>query len=233
MADKRLDFYQIYYKDGQESELYPFAIPFRNEVLTHYFENSIIARIVPETKSELVSICSWMLRKKRGQSSTEILLKRQGMYELTEERILQSDYDIAVLTPRSPTHKPLAMARNWHGQAWVQAFDVLKRFLHTNKLCKVPDELTNTIYENHFIAKGEIYRQYVSECLIPVIQFIESEGGVFLENSGYLEKCRFDQQKIKEYQRVSGRVDWPIAPFILERLFSIWIEYRKYKVIPL
>jgi len=37
---KTLEFYQIYFEDGQLKHLYPFAIPYKNTDLTLYFENS-------------------------------------------------------------------------------------------------------------------------------------------------------------------------------------------------
>lgn len=231
--EKTLEFYQIFYKDEQKDELYPFAIPYRNERFTPYFENSIISELVPKAKADLVSICSWRLRAKRGDSSTMVILKRSGLEPLTHENIVSPDYDIAVLTPRSPTHKPLAMAVNWHGQAWVNGFAKLKSFLYDKRICKVPAELSNTIYENHFCAKREIYCDYVGQCLDPVLSFMRSEGGVFDADSGYLQKKRNDPEAIKDYQRVSGRQDWSIAPFLLERLFSIWIEYKHFKIINL
>lgn len=229
-----LEFYQIFYKDEQKEQLYPFAIPFRNERLTPYFENSVIAELVPKTQADFVSICSWRLKQKRASSSTEIILRRAGTFELTHESIIANlGFDIAILTPHNSTHKPLAMARNWHGKAWIDAFTSLKIYLHGHHICKVPDELTNTIYENHFIAKRKIYSDYVSQCLNPVLQFIKSEGGVFDADSGYLQKKIRDQEAVSDYQKVSGRTDWPIAPFILERLFSIWIENKGFKIINL
>lgn len=232
MAGKSLGFFQIYYKDEQLKSLYDFAIPHYNPTLTPYFENSVIKALVPKAQADLVAVCSWRLRSKRGDSSTEGILKRAGHFELTHEHIVTSDFDIAVLTPRSASHKPLAMAANWHGKAWVDAFRALKIFLHGHKLCKVPDELTNTIYENHFCAKREIYSDYVSQCLVPVLDYVGKEE-VFSADSGYLQKKRNDQEAIRDYQKVSGRSDWPIAPFILERLFSIWIEGKGFKIINL
>jgi hypothetical protein len=228
-----LEFYQIFYKDEQKEQLYPFAIPFRNERLTPYFENSVIIELVPKTQGDLVSVCSWKLKEKRASSSTEIILKRAGTFELTHESIItNSGFDIAILTPHNSSHQPLGMAIKWHGKAWVDAFLALKIYLHGHHICKVPDELTHTIYENHFIAKREIYCDYVSQCLIPVIEFIRKEE-VFSRDSGYITKKKNDPQAIADYQKVSGRTDWPIAPFILERLFSIWIEYRKFKIVNL
>jgi hypothetical protein len=233
MARKTLVFFQIYYKEEQKEFLYPFSVPYKNETLSPYFENAIIAKVIPYTVDvDYIGVASWRLRQKRNDGSTQIILKRQGTFELTHDSITLSDFDVAILTPRSPTHKPLAMAVNWHGKAWVDAFAVLKRFLHDNKLCKVPNKLTNTIYENHFITKREIYCDYVSQCLKPVLEFISKEE-IFNVDSGYLAKKRNDPEAIADYQRVSGRTDWSIAPFILERLFSIWIEYKRFNVINL
>lgn len=224
-----LDFYQILYDESQRSELYPFAKPYFSVGITPYFENAFIAGLVPMSTAEYISVCSWRLRKKRGDAVYHLggLTKD----ELTADKILTADFDVAILTPHSPSHKPLAMAVNWHGQAWVTAFAILKDFLRNNLGIKVPDELRYAIYENHFIAKGEIYRQYVSTCLIPVIGFMENEG-VFETDSGYLSKKK-DQTEIKKVQKALKRNDWPIAPFILERLFSIYINDKGYKVINL
>lgn len=237
---RTLTFFQIYYREEQTKELYDFATPYFNENLTSYFENSVVRDLVPLCSADLISVCSWRLRRKRGDSSTAIILQRAGILELTEERITNIDYDIAILTPRSPAHKPLAMARNWHNikggeftGAWDNAFLVLKKFLASDLGIKVPDELSNTIYENHFITTKEIYHNYVSQCLDPVLQFMRSKGGVFEADSGYIDKKRNDPQAVKDYQSVSGRHDWPIAPFLLERLFSIWIEGKGYKIINL
>lgn len=229
---RSLDFIQIIYKDEQKEYCYPFSRVFFNKHLTSFFENSIIEELVPKCDTDLIGICSWRLREKRGSGPSEIILKRQGTFELTRENITEKEYDVAILTPHSSTHKPLTMASNWHGKAWDDAFMSLKAFLHSNKLCKVPDELTNTIYENHFITTREIYHKYVSDCLKPVIEFMRKEE-VFNADSGYIQKKKREPQAIADYQRVSGRTDWPIAPFILERLFSIWIDNKNLKVINL
>lgn len=222
-----LDFYQIYFKDEQISKLYPFAIPYKNETITDYFENDCIINLVPNSQADLIGVCSWRLAQKRGDSTTPMILK--GDLTLTEEKILSHEFDIAVLTPRSPRHQMLFMASQWHGKAWDKAFNVFKfDFLPTIGI-KLKHELTKAVYENHFIAKGGIYKEYVSGCLIPAIAFMD-RNEIFKTDSGYVRKKR-DPKEVKAYQEATGRIDWPIAPFILERLFSIWIEGKGFKVI--
>jgi len=224
-----LAFYQIYFKDEQKEKLYPFAIPYKNEVLTDYFENAIISDLVPNTDADLISVCSWRLAQKRGESTTPQILKHDTT--LSEEKILSHEFDIAVLTPRSPRHQPLYMASQWHGKAWDEAFDVFKRgFLYPRNI-KLKHEISKAIYENHFIAKKEIYHEYAKDWLREAIAFMDGEP-IFKTDSGYVRKKR-DHKEIEAYQKKSGRQDWPIAVFILERLFSIYIEGKGFKIIDL
>jgi hypothetical protein len=219
-----IDFYQILYHENQRQELYPFAKPYFSVGLTPYFENSFIAGLVPTCSSDYISVCSWRLRRKRGDAVH--YLGGIGKDELTLEKIEAADFDVAILTPHSPSHKPLVMAANWHGKAWTDAYEAFKPFLA--KFGKIPQELTNAIYENHFIAKREIYQDYVKNWLIPAIEFMDYKD-VFFQDSNYLPKKK-DQSEIMRVQWLLNRKDWPITPFILERLFSFYIEGKGFKV---
>ena len=99
----------------------------------------------------------------------------------------------------------------------------------------MPVELNYPIYENHFIARGEIYRDYVRTCLIPVIDFMETQGNIFTQDAGYRARKEMtgDIEAIIEYEKATGRKDWMIGVFLLERLFSIWINERGFNVINL
>lgn len=224
---KTLDFIQIIYKEQQREKCYPWTQKYFNYELTDYFENSVIAKIVPTLNADYISVCSWRLAQKRGDT----IINLNGDLSLTEEKILSHDFDIAVLTPRSPRHQPLAMASEWHGKAWDEAFSVFKAEFLPSVGITCPDELSKAIYENHFIAKKEIYHDYC-RTLSLAIEFMRSRPSVFLVDSGYIHKKR-DAEEIIAYQTKSGRKDWPIAPFILERLFSIYIEGKPYKIINL
>jgi len=234
MDGKSLDFYQVIFKEEQRGHCYPFAKVYFNELFTDNFENDIIARLVPQSKADYISVCSWRLRQKRNDASTPKVLNHK--LELSEEKILSEDFDVAILTPRRNGFRPLDMAANWHGNAWVDAFNFFNAGFLKPMGLKVPDiskgdDRKHTIHENHFIAFGHIYRAYVSECLAPALEFCNEEE-IFQMDSGYVNKKR-DAQEVKEYQQKSGRTDWPIKPFILERLFSIWINDKNFKVINL
>lgn len=227
-----LDFWQIIYEEEQRKHCYPFSNVYYNHTCTPYFENSVIERLIPTSNAYYIGVVSWRLRQKRGEGWTPIILKNE---DLTEEKILNNDFDIAILCPVAASHDTMVMSENWHGKAWVDAVDELREFI------SIPDSITgNIIYGNHFIARREIYQHYVSECLGPAISFMEGKE-VFRAASGYREKKvrGTDQQRAqteKELERLLqpwGMSDYPISVFVLERLFRFWIEGKNFRIINL
>lgn len=223
-----VDLYQIYYDRTQSQELYNFSKPVFSAGLTPYFENQFIAALVPQSQADYISVCSWRLRKKRAGASH--YLGGFNNDEFTLEKIQEAmPFDVAVLTPHSPSHQPLAMAVNWHGKSWCDALQAFKPFL--SNFGPVPDELRHSIYENHFIARREVYQDYVQNWLVPAIEFI-GENSVFFADSNYTQKKR-DNEEIQRVHRLLKANDWPILPFILERLFAFYINDKNLNVIKL
>lgn len=226
-----IDFYQIVYKTEQVSEVYDFAQVYISDSITAFFENSIISGLVPLSEADYIGVCSWRLRKKRLDGWTPLLCGFAGRPDdLSQEKILAQDADIMVLTPRTPRHQMLTNAARWHGgaqhnYAWENAIKELKRFI------RVPEEVKTAIYENHFIARKSIYHEYVSDCLLPVMDFMR-DNPVFYQDAGYADKkARTEPGEVERYRKETGRQDYPIAPFILERLFSIWINDKQFKIV--
>ena len=227
---KTIDFWQIYYEESQLEYRYSYAKSYYNSELTPFFENSIIEKLVPTSRAAYISVCSWRLREKRQQGWTPIIL---GNQELTLEKIEQNDFDIAILCPMDMEHKTMECSSHWHGVAWDDAISALRGFM------PIPDELNgNAIYQNHFIARREIYQSYVSECLTPVIRFMRDKE-IFFRPSGYIHKKRDQKEiertlaKLNEWEEGRVFTDWPICVFVLERLFRIWIDKKNYKIINL
>jgi hypothetical protein len=169
---RTLQFLQILYSADQVDQMYPFSVPFYNDELTEFFENDVISRVIPALSCDLLSVCSWRLKAKRQDS-----IRTKG--ELTEEVLRTLDYDVAILTPRSNNHRPLEAAKTWHYPHWTPAIERLR------DLIKIPQEVTHTIYENHFVADRDLYQDYVSRYLRPAIAFMKENQDVFRAPSGY------------------------------------------------
>lgn len=235
MIKKTIDFFQIYYKEDHLAKLYSFAKPVYNQTLTSYFENSVIASLVPTSSADLISVASWRLKQKRKAISSNRILKTVGGTELTLERILSNEFDVAILTPRASEHKMLSMASHWHGKVWTDSFMLLSSFLHDDLGIEIPEELAHPIYGNHFVATKHIYHNYVQSCLIPTINFMKNSEDIFIQSAGYraIKESSGDFAAIADYEVASGRQDWPIGVFLLERLFSLWINNKGFYVINL
>jgi len=217
MADK-LNFTQIVYAEDQRQHCYPFATVYKNEKCTPFFENSVIADIVPQSDAEYTAICSWRLSRKRGDifivSGRELKVDTEG-------------YDVAILTPRKHTDIRTKFL-HWHKtEAAEIALREFEKFMH------FPDEVERSIYENHFIARTDIYKDYVETCLKPAIKFME-EMPIFMSPAGYINRKRgADHEHAMKLLATWGMTDYPIAPFILERLFSIYCNGKGFKIINL
>jgi hypothetical protein len=216
-----LDFIQIIYDEDQRQHCYPFATVYKNEKCTPFFENDVIADRVSSCTGDLVGVVSWRLRQKRGD------MFRLADKSLSHERIMEQDFDVAILTPRG--HKDiLTKILHWHPQT-----ETLAAIYALRKIIDFPETVDHSIYENHFIARREIYQEYVETCLKPAMEFMKDKP-VFFADAGYINR-KTGKEKEQAMALLSswGRTDYPLAPFILERLFSIWITGKGFKVIEL
>lgn len=214
------ELYQIYYDDSQIKSLYPFAIPFENKELTIFFENSVLSKLVMSTTAKNVSVCSWRLREK-----FRWYIGRPR--EITEE-LLNSDYDVMSFTKNTQHHQMLAAADKWH-----PGFrDSMKKIGGAIGI-KIPNEVKIPIYQNHFSAKREIYQDYVRNYLNPAMKVMKEDNEInklAMTNSKYSELDKSSPEKLDRLERLIGVRFYPLAPFLLERLFSIYIHNQRIQV---
>jgi hypothetical protein len=216
VADEVSELYQIYFEDVQLKELYPFSIPYKN-TLDIFFENSVIARLVPETKADKIGVCSWRLREKQRYYI--------GRPRPITEEVINGDYEVLSFTKNTKYHKMLANAAQNHAH-FQPCFNKILSALGVN----CPGEIKNPIYQNHFCARSEIYRYYVGRYLSNAMELITNDpviNEMAMRDSNYthLNKCSAEHLKDK-----IGVSYYPMVPFLLERLFSVFVQNEKIKV---
>lgn len=212
------DFFQIFYKEEQRSKLYPFAIPYFNEGLTIFFECSVIAKLVTESKAEKICVASYKLAEKMG--------RRVGLRVPLTLEALNSDYEVLSLTRNSHKHQMLAMANAWHPQ-FIKTITTLWQKLGY----KIPGEAKNPIYNNFFSANREIYLDYVVNFLIPAMELTERDDemrNLMTQESNYGQLNR--QADMKSVKAKLNLDFYPLSPFILERCAPLWFDMHKIKV---
>lgn len=211
---------QIYYKDEQKAACYPFSELYFNDSLTIFFENTPISKLVMETKAEKVGVCSWKLREKMR---TNVCRPR----ELTED-VINTDYEVLSFTCNTKYHKMLAAAEIWH-KGFRPALE---------KVCesigqKCPGEVRSPIYQNAFMARTEIYQDYVKNWLNPAMEAMTNDpelNAMVKTDSNYSNLNKRDAASPERLQELIGMPFYPLAPFILERLFSIYVHNKRINV---
>ena len=207
--------YQIYYDEKQRSKLIPYSIPYYNEGLTIFFENDCIVKLVKDCTSEKVGVVSWKLSDKMRKHHLEGLMVKKD-----------SDYQVLSLTRNSSRHSMLAMANAWHPH-----FKSTIELLWGKLGYKMPGEAKQPIYQNHFLAKTEIYKRYVNEFLSPAIDLIEKDEELhekMIQPSGYGKLNRHaDMRSVKAKL---GMDDYPLCTFILERCPSLFMTMHRIQV---
>ena len=216
-----ISFNQIYYEENQKVHLFPFAIPYYNETLTPFFENTIIVDKVLTTEADKIAVCSWSLKHKM---SMRIPPRRE-----LNEAVLQEDFDIMSFSKNAPDHDMLGALEAWHfGSSLVLKLIFEKLGIRMHKKPKFP------IYQNAFCAKTEIYKEYVTDFLIPAMNLMTNDEEVrelCWKDSGYTRtilNVRVDMERVKNFL---GTDYVPLHPFLLERCFSLWIDNKNLNVV--
>lgn len=207
-------FYQIWYKDDHIKHLYPFAIPYKNEGLTIFFENSILAPLVMNCKTESVSVCSWRLHQ-----------KTRNIFPVTKAA-LESNYEVMAFRIVSKKHTMIAAMKEWHKDA-VVALDLLWGKLGYKR----PGEARHPIYMNHYAARTDIYQDYVKNFLIPAMELItkdEELNEIMLRPSGYGKLSKGSD--LRSVQSKLGMSDYPLCPFVLERCPSLFFQLKDIRI---
>jgi hypothetical protein len=215
-----IEFYQVVYDDSQRKECYPFAKIHFNKTLTPYFENSVISELVSATKADSIAVCSWKLKQKLRWYIGK-------PREITQE-LLESDYDVMSFTKNTKAHGMLAFANTSHNGFMVAFKKVVEGI---GKKC--PGEVKKPIYQNHFSAKREIYQVYVKEYLNPAMEIMKNDPEInklVMTDSNYSTLTSKRPEHLKEIEQKLGMPFYPLAPFLLERLFSVYVQNEKINV---
>lgn len=216
-------FYQIYFKEEQKQNMWPFSIPYFNDELTIFFENAVIQKLVTETKADKIAVCSWKLKDKLQWN----LATPRRPNEITEE-VINREYDVLPFTRNSKHHQMLAAANGWHPgfkEAMTRIVEGIGKLM--------PSEVKIPIYQNAFSAKREIYQDYVTDYLTPAMELIKNDPEIYkiaTVDSHYTKLMREDCASAEYLQEKIGFPYYPLSTFLLERLFSIYVHNKKVNV---
>lgn len=211
---------QIIYDERQRASCLPIAKVYYNETLTIFFENEVIRELVSTSQADKIAVCSWKLKEK--------LKWYIGRPRPITQELLESEYDIMSFTKNSKHHQMLYAADKWH-PGFKATFSKILSAIGKN----FPSEVKIPIYQNHFSSKREIYQDYVNTYLIPAMEVMKNDAEInklVMVDSNYAQLDRTPQSKLKNLKEKIGIDYYPLAPFLLERLFSVYVHNNKLNV---
>jgi hypothetical protein len=198
--------------------------PYLNQGLTPHFENSVIVDLYRDEQlfgDDLWGgVLSWAFRRKNP-------VARRADMALAVAQL--KEYPVVSFYPhfarRGPVHNMFGV--RIHGPGFA---DLCREVFKAVGLPFPGKHIapSRVVYNNAFLADFEIYSHYIEDALIPAMAYLDAHPERFMIDSGYHKKTRADiRARLEKYLGVPF---YPMHPFILERLFSTWLQANKVPV---
>jgi hypothetical protein len=217
----KTEIYQIYYDMGQKKSLMKGDfINYLNENVTINFENDLIKNLIPQTNNDTEWVGLFSVKTKNKVKGFSY--KKLAYYC---EKYNTSDVDIISYNPQNwwwPRQRKPNSLRKSHVSI-IRAFNnlifhLIKQKIIPNKQYCVGKQ--NFIYSNFFMARREVYLDYINKLLIPAIELCEKHPKI-------RKQCNRPAGNYKvapSFYKTTGLNFVPKNTFILERLINIYIE---------
>jgi hypothetical protein len=230
MGDGGIKAYQIYYDESQKDSLMDGFISHFNEKATVNLESGIICDLVNQgecSNCDWFGVFSWKVRDK---------IKGFDFERLNDVTAKSGEYDVLAANPRNCMPEILPTGpyniRELHVEIWPP-MDMLLRKLQQASIIPTKKrgymwKKKNYIYCNFFLAKKDIYLDYVESLLKPAIDLFQTDGelnklGMKAPNTQY-------DNPPQRFVDHTGLTQYPHIPFVLERLINVYVEAKSIKV---
>lgn len=205
---------QVFYDATSEQALAAEFCPLENKHLSSFFEADVVRAAIGggwHAGADFVGIFSWRFRRKIPLSGSDVIAR------LTTAPTHDVYSFFGALDP-GPVWR---LAERKHPGILAAAELLFERLGLGAETAAVE---TAPIYQNHFIARADLYERFVAEWLGPALDTMadpddDEMQAALLVDSGY----RDARHEPGELERLYGVRYLPLHPFIAERLFSTWL----------
>ena len=204
--------HQIYFDDESKKNLMKDAKPIFSGSLHPSFENFIIAAIGPTINDDRFGILSHRFKQKHPA-------KRYNVESIMEKA---AEHDVVSFFPKFKQRDMVAFMSN---NMKVDFRSIMKRLLRGTGY-EIPEQTKFIVYQNAFVAKREIYHDYIEKVLKPA-----------MNNARLIQDDLFKETRYKGNpdalltlnQRWNKKLKtYPVWPFAFELLFSIYLSNHDY-----
>lgn len=201
--------YQLYYNSDTRARIDPLATPVDTSgVVTPYFESHWIATL-PIPAEGMMGVFSPQFRRKTRMPLTRFIIRAKNR-----------KCDIAY------PFMGVFQANTWmqgagaHPQFWKKASLILAE-VNLEHIMRME---TADIYCNYFLMRVDLWHEFRSEWLLPVMQAMDKHSNVIDQPCSYRSSSGHSLLDIK---RATGFNFYTYRPFICERLISSFAQVKK------
>lgn len=225
---KALEAYQIHFDQKSKSNCFPEWRHYDNSSkLTECFENTVIAELIESgahLDSEYFAVFSHDIArhvhfKEWISDSEKLAFNPDNLLKVVE---LNPQVDVFAFEKRRKNQNFIRQAEHYH-PGFVRLITTIIQ--EVGFMDQVPKKIDHIILFNHFVARSEMYEQYVTELLNPAMEVMKGMDELW-QDSGYIKPM---PEVLKDrFFRAFGKPYFPYHPFLLERLPSLFVQ--KYKL---
>ena len=217
-----VNIHQIYFNEKSRKNCFDEWTKYNNtNKLTVNFENEVIVDLYNQGEVEKADYFGVFSHDAKSH-----IHFKEGNYvfnPVNVQKVVEENPDINVFgfEKRRKQQNIIHQAEQYH----KGFLDLVEKVLDfTDFLPEIPHRINHIILFNHFIARKEIYAQYVEELLIPAMACL-SEIPEAYKDALYRKLSDEDRRTFKA---AFGLEYFPYHPFILERLPSLFMAKYNY-----
>lgn len=215
--------YQSYFNTAQEKNLQEGFIWYFNPVASIFLESDIIIRL----HQQYFSRCAdWF-----GLFSHSVYRKLNGFNYARLEEACNQATKADILAPDPQNYSFCDYIRKPHPIRYTLENKQYETFKVLLKKLKIKENLlkpSHMIYCNYFVAKTNIYKDYINSLLKPAIDLFKNDEELY---SLVMRKSHYNNKvPPANYIKDTGLNYYTHAPFILERLINVYIQLNNCNV---
>lgn len=217
-----VNIWQIYFDKESRSNCFKDWNLYNNEdKLTEFFENSVIVDLINKgehLKGNYFGVFSHDIKKDLVFKEGNKVFNPSNLKDVVHEN---SNIDVFAFQKKRSNPNIIFQAEQYHSGFIKIVETILKE---TNYLPSIPKKLPQIVLFNYFIARSNIYEQYVKELLIPAMEVLKT----IPESYNNAKYKRVDQKTAQRFTQAFGKPYYTYHAFICERLMSLFLYKNDY-----
>ena len=211
--------YQILYDASHQQHLSTSTTWYDNSDATNQpcLENHVIADLIrsgDHLQADYFGVLSWAFERKRAVRIDKLL------------PLVDGSVDVYAFDNMHKQPNVWTKAETWHKGIIGAAREAFFEMGRADVATQFDKVITPNIYSNAFIARREVYEDYVTNWLIPFMTVLERIESAQTECKSYTALKQKQGVTTEHLQRVTGYPYYTLMPFICERLFSTYLAFN-------